>query len=139
MIDFENQQFVVEIPSISQSSTNCFLSVQVCESTAGKRSQHRMPGGLQTSRGDATVSYLDIRSVTPGFERGNVSAILGVLNGIHELIAADIIMEDVAQTLGCAIQQLTTLQQLAYDTMLEAEAERGLVQGRFGRPVKRPN
>lgn len=70
------------------------------------------------------MSYLDIRTVTTSLERGNVSTILGVLHGIHEQVSRDEIMEGVTETIGDAIRQLRELQQLAYDTMMEIEAER---------------
>lgn len=70
------------------------------------------------------MSYLDIHAVTTSLERGNVSTILGVLQGIHEQFSRDEIMEGVTETIGDAIRQLRQLQQLAYDTMMEIEAER---------------
>jgi hypothetical protein len=91
------------------------------------------------SQGDATMTQLNTRSVTPGLERGNVSAIVGMLNGILELVADDEIMEDVANTLENAIRQLTTLQQVAYHIMLEAEAEREISLRQRSLTTKKPH
>jgi hypothetical protein len=72
------------------------------------------------------MTYVDIRNISPGLERGNVSAILGMLNGIRELIADDELMEDVTNSLDCVIRKICTMQQLAYHVMMEAEAERDM-------------
>ena len=65
------------------------------------------------SKGDAKVRYLDIRTITASLERGNVSTMLGMLQGIHDQVSGDEIMEGVADTVGSAILQLRELQQLA--------------------------
>lgn len=85
------------------------------------------------------MSYLDIRTVTTRLERGNVSTILGVLHGIHEQVSRDEIMEGVTETIGDAIRQLRELQQLAYDTMMEIEAERAAGLYHWSNSHKKPH
>lgn len=85
------------------------------------------------------MSYLDIRTVTTSLERGNVSTILGVLHGIHEQVSRDEIMEGVTETIGDAIRQLRELQQLAYDTMMEIEAERAAGLDHWSDSHKKPH
>ena len=70
------------------------------------------------------VSYLDIRTATASLERGNVSTILGMLQSINEQISGDVILGGVSVTIDRAMHQLRELQQLAYETMMEVEAER---------------
>ncbi len=85
------------------------------------------------------MTYLDIRSLTPELQRGNVSAIIGMLSGIRELIADDEIMEDIAETIEKAIRQLNLRRQLAYETMLEIDAEQDVTQQRPCMPSKKPH
>lgn len=69
------------------------------------------------------MNSLDIRTVTASLQRGNVSRILGVLLEIHDHVCSDDIMDGVASALQDAIGQLRDLQRLAYETMMEIEAE----------------
>ncbi len=85
------------------------------------------------------MSYLDIRTMTAGLERANVSTILGLLQGIHQQVSNDDIMEGVAASIDNAIGQLRELQQLAYETMLEIEAERAAGLYHRPSPHKKPH
>ncbi len=85
------------------------------------------------------MSYLDIRNVTAGLQRANVSTILGMLNGIHQQVCSDDIMEGVASSIESAIDQLRELQQIAYETMMEIEAERAARGYHHPSTHKKPN
>jgi hypothetical protein len=56
------------------------------------------------------MTHTAIRHGAARLQRGSVSAILGLLQGVHDQVSEDEIMDD--------------LQQLAYETMLEIETER---------------
>ncbi len=65
--------------------------------------------------------------------------ILGMLQGIHDEVNDDEIMVEVAATVEFAITQLRHLQQLAYDTMIEIDAERGVTCCCRSAERKKPN
>ena len=85
------------------------------------------------------MSNLAIRNAVTGTVRRNVSMILGMLQGIHDEVADDEVMADVAATVGCAITQLRNLQRLAYQTMIEVESERSGADLLTGSKRKKPN
>lgn len=58
-----------------------------------------------------------------GLETGNVAVILDMLQSIHAYALDDVVMDEFATTIAKAIAQLRQLQQIAYETMLEIEAE----------------
>ena len=58
-----------------------------------------------------------------GLDTGNVTVMLGMLESIFEEASDDVVMADFAHTVALAIVQLRNLQQLAYQTMIEIEAE----------------
>jgi GAF domain-containing protein len=70
------------------------------------------------------MTHTAIRHGAARLQRGSVSAILGLLQGVHDQVSEDEIMDEVAATVGQAIRQMRDLQQLAYETMLEIETER---------------
>lgn len=59
-----------------------------------------------------------------GPDASNVVVVLGMLERIHHAASGDEVMTDFARTIRRAITQLRGLQQLAYQTMIEIEAER---------------
>ena len=59
-----------------------------------------------------------------GLDTGNVTVMLGMLESIHVEVSEDVVMAEFARTVGLAILQLRELQLLAYQTMIEIEAER---------------
>ena len=61
-----------------------------------------------------------------GLDASNVVVMLGMLESIHGEVDGDDVMTDFASTIHSAIGQLRGLQQLAYQTMIEVEAERAL-------------
>jgi predicted site-specific integrase-resolvase len=61
-----------------------------------------------------------------GLDASNVVVMLGMLESIHDEVDGDDVMTDFASTIHSAISQLRGLQQLAYQTMIEIEAERAL-------------
>ena len=64
-----------------------------------------------------------------GLDSGNVTVMLGMLESIHDEAVDDIVMSQFAGTIGRAILQLRELQRLAYETMIEVEAERASGRG----------
>ncbi len=63
-----------------------------------------------------------------GLDTGNVSVMLGMLECIQDELEDDEVMVAFAATIQTAIGQLRTLQQLAYETMIEIESERALAR-----------
>ena len=59
-----------------------------------------------------------------GLDTGNVTVMLAMLKCIHDEVYADEVMAEFASTVGLAIGQLNDLQRLAYEAMIEVEAER---------------
>ena len=72
---------------------------------------------------------LSTRNESTDVNAGNVTVMLGMLESIHEEAGDDPVMAEFAGTVGLAIQQLRDLQQLAYETMIEIEAERATGRG----------
>ena len=59
-----------------------------------------------------------------GFDTGTVAVMLGMLQSIHTEADGDVVMGEFAGTIAHAMTQLRELQQIAYQTMIEIEAER---------------
>jgi len=76
----------------------------------------------------------DFSNGAAGLDTGNVCAMLAMLECIHSEASDDVVMAEFAGTVGCAIVQLRELQHLAYETMLEIEAERA--SGSKGRHLR---
>ena len=74
-----------------------------------------------------------------GLDAGNVMVILGMLHSIHDEVSEDVVMEDFAGTVLLAIGQLRDLQRLAYETMIEIEAERATGRRRLRLVHRRPH
>ena len=67
---------------------------------------------------------LDFVKEGAGFNTGNVIVMLGMLESIHDEASDDEVLAQFADTVASAIGQLRDLQQLAYQTMIEIEADR---------------
>jgi len=75
-----------------------------------------------------------------GSDAGSVTVMLGMLQSIWDEASDDEVMDEFADTIVLAIGQLRDLQRLAYETMIEAEAERALGRGTHVRlTAKRPH
>lgn len=83
------------------------------------------------------MSDLALSTAGVGLDIGNVSVILGMLECIHNEVSEDVIMAEFATIIQHGIGHLRDLQQLAYETMLEVEAERASARRRHSSWPKR--